>query len=182
MPRLDETVVVEALAGVVTVMLPGSADATPLEEAREIPVGSVVNAAGGRLRLTSARNATGAVQSAEFRGASFKVRYGRGARMTPITELVLRDEPAGCASSRARSRRAAASRKGRALWGNGKGRFRTRGRYSSATVRGTTWITQEVCAGTVVKVRRGKVAVRDFSLGRTVLVRSGRSYLARPRR
>lgn len=181
-PRLDETVVVDLVAGRVTVTLPGTSEEVPLEEAREIPVGSLVNAAAGRLRLTSAANAEGGVQSAEFRGARFKVRYARGSRMTPVTELVLRDGPPACRTASRRAVASAKPRRGRALWGSGKGRFRTRGRYSSATVRGTTWMTLETCAGTLVKVRRGKVAVRDFSLDRTVLVRAGRSYLARPRR
>ena len=33
----------------------------------------------------------------------------------------------------------------RKLWGSGKGRFRTRGRYAAATVRGTTWLMEDFC-------------------------------------
>ena len=40
----------------------------------------------------------------------------------------------------------------RRLWGKGKGRFRTRGRYSSGTVRGTNWITTDYCDGTDTRV------------------------------
>jgi len=48
-------------------------------------------------------------------------------------------------------------------------------------VRGTIWFTQDRCDGTLVRVRRGVVAVRDHARGRKVLVRAGHSYLARRR-
>jgi hypothetical protein len=51
---------------------------------------------------------------------------------------------------------------GRGLWGSGRGRFRTGGRRSSATVRGTTWFTKDSCAGTLTKVVEGTVVVDDF--------------------
>jgi hypothetical protein len=61
-----------------------------------------------------------------------------------------------------------------------KGRFRTRGKYSSATVRGTEFGVQDRCDGTLTVVRRGTVLVRDFRRRKTILVRTGKSYLARP--
>jgi hypothetical protein len=67
----------------------------------------------------------------------------------------------------------------RRLWGNGTGSFRTSGRFSSATVRGTIWLTADRCDGTLTRVLRGRVAVRDVARKRTVLVGPGRSYLAR---
>jgi hypothetical protein len=68
------------------------------------------------------------------------------------------------------------------LWGNGKGKFRTNGKYSSATVRGTIWLVQDRCEGTLTKVRRGTVQVRDFRRKKTVTVKAGHSYLARAQR
>ena len=68
------------------------------------------------------------------------------------------------------------------LWGNGKGKFRTNGKYSSATVRGTIWLVQDRCEGTLTKVKRGTVAVRDFKRKKTVSVKAGHSYLARAQR
>ena len=58
------------------------------------------------------------------------------------------------------------------------GRFRTRGRYSAATVRGTIWDTSELCDGTLTVVHRGTVEVRDFAQRKTVSVRAGHSYFA----
>ena len=67
----------------------------------------------------------------------------------------------------------------RHLWGNGRGSFRTRGRYASATVRGTKWLVTDTCSGTLTVVRRGTVVVRDFVRRKNVTVRAGKRYLAR---
>jgi hypothetical protein len=69
----------------------------------------------------------------------------------------------------------------RALWGTGKGSFRTKGRYSSATVRGTLWYHADRCDGTFTKVNEGSVTVRDLARNRVLIVRAGRSVLVRPR-
>ncbi|MBJ7518116.1 MAG: hypothetical protein JHC84_00350 [Solirubrobacteraceae bacterium] len=74
------------------------------------------------------------------------------------------------------------SRKGRV---RADGRFRTDGKYGSAVVRGTQWLTIDDCRKTSgrrpqtrVVVREGKVAVRDFRLKKTKLVRAGQRYTA----
>jgi len=69
----------------------------------------------------------------------------------------------------------------RKLWANGKGRFRTRGRYSSATVRGTFWLTEDRCDGTRTLVRQGRIEVLDFVTKKKILLRAGKSYLAKPK-
>ncbi|HUF76948.1 MAG TPA: calcium-binding protein, partial [Longimicrobiales bacterium] len=72
------------------------------------------------------------------------------------------------------------SRTVRKLWGNADGTFRTKGRYASATVRGTVWLTADRCEGTDVLVRAGSVTVRDFVREIDVVVRAGQRYLAQP--
>jgi len=67
----------------------------------------------------------------------------------------------------------------RQVWGTGKGRFRTRGRYASATVRGTRWLTADRCDGTQTRVTQGVVQVNDLPRNRQVTLRAGGSYLAR---
>jgi ferric-dicitrate binding protein FerR (iron transport regulator) len=62
---------------------------------------------------------------------------------------------------------------------NTRGRFRTRGRHSSATVRGTKWEMTDRCDGTLTTVARGKVAVRDFRRKKTIIVKTGKRYLAK---
>jgi hypothetical protein len=67
----------------------------------------------------------------------------------------------------------------RRLWGTGKGRYQTFGKYASATVRGTFWLVADYCNGTLVKVRSGKVVVRDLVTKKTIVVKSGHAYFAK---
>ena len=70
----------------------------------------------------------------------------------------------------------------RRLWGRDSGgRFRTHGRHSQATVRGTRWVTVDRCDGTLTRVTEGSVVVRDFVRDRRAIVRAGDSYLAKRR-
>ena len=63
---------------------------------------------------------------------------------------------------------------------NAHGSYRTQGNYSAATVRGTKWDTIERCDGTLVRVHRGVVTVKDFRHPkRRIVLRPGKSYLAR---
>jgi hypothetical protein len=66
----------------------------------------------------------------------------------------------------------------RRLFAKGKGSFQTRGQYSSATVRGTAWVTTDRCDGTLTQVTQGVVVVVDLEKRKTIVVRAGRSYLA----
>jgi hypothetical protein len=66
----------------------------------------------------------------------------------------------------------------RRLWGSGKGRFTTKGKFASATVRGTEWLVADYCNGTLVSIRKGLVSVRDLVQQKTKLVRAGHSYFA----
>jgi ferric-dicitrate binding protein FerR (iron transport regulator) len=69
----------------------------------------------------------------------------------------------------------------RKVWGDGKGRFRMLGLNATVTVRGTRWLVQDTCEGTLVRVSQGLVSVRDTAKRKTVLVRAGRKYLAAPK-
>jgi hypothetical protein len=73
--------------------------------------------------------------------------------------------------------RAAAGR--RRLFARGRGRFRTRGRYGSGTKRGTEFLTEDRCDGTLFKVREGQISVRDFVTGKKIIVNAGERYFAR---
>jgi hypothetical protein len=68
----------------------------------------------------------------------------------------------------------------RQVWGQGTGSFRTKGRYASATVRGTFWLTADRCDGTFVRVRQGVIQVNDIPKRRVVTVPAPRTYLATP--
>jgi hypothetical protein len=195
-PLFASTVNVDTLAGTVTVAGKGVTTAdgrartsqkgltfVPLTEARQIPVGSFLDTRRGTVRLQSARDRRGTRQNGDFSRGLFQVlqsRRGRG-----LTDVVLKG--ASFASCRRARRgkgaaRTAQSRLIRRLRSNARGRFRTRGRHTAATVRGTAWLTADRCDGTLTKVTRGRVAVRDFRRRKTVVVRAGKSYLARAKR
>jgi hypothetical protein len=69
----------------------------------------------------------------------------------------------------------------RSLWASGKGRFRTKGKYASASVRGTEWQTSDRCDGTLTAVKSGVVVVKDLVRKKNVTVKAGGQYLAAPR-
>jgi uncharacterized protein YkwD len=175
-PELGRSVVVGPAAGAVFVKTPGSNRFVPLTKRRAVRVGSVLNALRGTVRLTSASNAKGGKQTARFFDGTFRINQRRGAR--PVTELTLTGALPACGRG---ARASATPSKKRRVWGDGKGRFRTRGKYGTATVLGTRWLTEDTCAGTRITVRRGVVAVRDLRTGRIRRVRAGHSLLI-PRR
>ena len=48
-------------------------------------------------------------------------------------------------------------------------------------MRGTIWLVEDRCDGTLTKVTKGSVTVRDFKRRKTVIVKKGRKYLAKAR-
>jgi hypothetical protein len=186
-PVVGKTMVVAPVAGTVRVRAPGKAAFTPLTAGSAVPVGATVDTRAGTVELTSALGG-GRTQAATFRGAMFQVRQSASAKAKGMTDLVLRGGSfAGCPTrgSHASGRAAVIDRRRppvRRLWAKDRGgRFRTHGRNSVATVRGTRWVTTDTCAGTRTTVTEGAVAVRDLRRKKTVLVRAGRGYLARSR-
>ena len=96
-----------------------------------------------------------------------------------ITDLVLSGPEPTCKKAKASAGKKV---KKRSLWGDGKGKFRTSGKYSAATVRGTTWYVEDNCSGTLTKVKVGVVSVRDNVTKKTLTLRAGKHYLAKPKR
>jgi hypothetical protein len=172
-PGLGKSAVAEVARGVVLLRRPGSSRFTELVGEGTIPVGSLVDARRGAVRLTTASNRRGGTQSGTFNGGVFKLLQTRSAR--PVAELRLTGKLERCA----RRSGAAARVRGRQLQGNAKGSFRIRGRRSAATVTGANWLVADRCDGsTLTRVRSGRAAVRDFARRRNVVVRAGRRYVA----
>jgi hypothetical protein len=195
LPTLGETVGVSVVKGEVRIKLPpgsGAARASqkgsgfvPLTEARTIPVRSILDTRKGTVAIRAARNRAGKTQSGRFSAGVFQVLQSRKRAQKGLTTLKLKGSTAAfrrCGGKGSASARAALSRRAiRRLRARARGRYRTRGRHSAATVRGTVWNMTDSCAGTLTTVKRGKVAVRDFRLKKTILVRAGKSYFARAR-
>jgi len=198
-PEPGKSVTVKVVSGEVFIKYPAgtatraAAGFVPLKGAAHVPINSTVDTAAGRIALTSAATTAGAVQTSDFYAGIFQVKQSvprrkRGAKAAALTtDLVLKGRSAATACGPTQGgARAAAKRPPKTvlgeLWGNGKGRFRTRGKHSAATVRGTIWLTQDRCDGTLTRVTRGTVRVEDFGRRRTVTVKAGQSYLARAQR
>ena len=141
-----------------------------------IALGSTVDATKGKVRITSAAGPVGATQSALFFQGAFVITQTGGSK--PVTQLAL--SPKLSCPSKGKKAGTSAKKKVRRLWGDGKGRFRTKGKHGAATVRGTKWLTQDSCNSTLVRVKRGMVAVKDFAKKKTVVVKKGKTYVARP--
>ena len=109
------------------------------------------------MRLTSAAGPGGRSRAAVFYQGVFVVTQTRG----PSRSRSWRVGTLSCAKGK--KAQTSAKKKVRRLWGDGKGRFRTRGRHAAATVRGTKWLTEDRCNGTLFRVKRGSVTVRDFT-------------------
>ncbi len=139
---------------------------------------SSVRMRGTRKRSSSAAGAAGQTQTADFYKGAFVVTQTKGAK--PITQLKL-SAKLSC-PKRGKASSSQKRKKVRRLWGDGKGRFRTRGRNAAATVRGTRWLTEDRCDRTKITVRRGSVTVRDFVKKRNKIVKQGRSYVARKKK
>jgi hypothetical protein len=155
-------------SGTVKIKLPGENGFQTLDATDQIPVGTTVDVTKGRVTLVAAGGA-----EASFYAGVFKFTQTKGAK--PLTTLKLVGKlscPKGKAST------AAKRKKKRRLWGDGKGRFRTRGKHSAATVVGTKWLVEDRCGSTLTRVARGRVKVRDFAKKKTVVVKAGKKYVA----
>jgi uncharacterized repeat protein (TIGR01451 family) len=203
-PVFGSTAVPQVVSGFVCVQLPSSTECVDASTLTAIPVGSIIDTRVGRLRLTVATSA-GTLETSELYEGLFQVLQttlaarsaaARG-QAASVTEFRLTGgdfsdcgtaQPAKAKKAKAKAKKrkrkpaavdqAKPRKPVRRLWGDGTGSFRTRGRYSSATVRGTIWLTEDYCNGTLVRVREGSVTVRDLVKNRTVVVTAGKSYFA----
>jgi hypothetical protein len=179
-PVFHKNVVVRPVSGKVKVKLPGTNKFVDLDVTQNVKLGSTIDVRHGKIALTSVPKPGGKPQTALFYGGIFKLTQPGGTTQLRLTE------PLAACSRRHHAAAAAAAKKKkprtRSLWGDGHGAFRTEGRYSAATVRGTKWFVRDSCAGTLTRVVRGVVSVRDEVRHKTLTLRAGKKYLARPRR
>ena len=195
-PVIGETAGVRPVAGKVKIKLPkgtssGKARAlgltgaatgfVPLTFAKQIPMGSTLDTSRGTVNLlasagTSKSTGVTRFQSGNFNGGQFRVSQ---AHKNPLTQLSMGGGGFGACKTRVPKGGSAARKHRRKLFGSAHGRFRTRGRNSSATVRGTKWTMTDTCSGTLTAVQRGVVVVRDFTLKKNKTVKAGHHYFAR---
>jgi CSLREA domain-containing protein len=173
-PVPGETVNASRARGTVRVKLPGSDDFFLLQDGQQLPMGTTFDTSKGRVNLVAAANNTGKTQKAWFYQGVFKVTQTKGRK--PLTTLAMTGKLT-CGGGKANV--AAKKNRKRRLWGDGKGRFRTKGKHSAATVVGTKWLVEDRCNGTLTRVLRGTVRVRDFKRRKNITVRAGHKYFAK---
>jgi hypothetical protein len=164
----NKSVVAEETDGRVLVRDPKSKRFVPLDKAT-IVNGSEIDAREGKVTIIPSTPG----EAATFYDGIFKISQTKG-----VTTLTL-SEALDCKKGKARA--AAKKPKTRKLWGDGKGKFRTKGSYSAATIRGTQWLVSDTCTTTTTKVTQGVVTVDDFSKPKPIVVRKGKHYTARAR-
>jgi hypothetical protein len=175
-PVAGQSVNLKPARGTVCFTPPGATGCTPLVDPVQVPLGTTVDTRRGRVTIVSAADLAGGQQDAWFYEGVFTIGQTGGA--APVTELRLAEPLAPCPEAGGAGPAAKRPRT-RKLWGDGEGRFRTRGEFAAATVRGTKWVVVDRCDGTLTRVVRGSVTVRDAVRDTTIVLRAGEKYLAR---
>jgi hypothetical protein len=170
----------------------------PLTEARQIPSGSQIDSRKGSLQVSAASTLKrGKPQLGTFGGAIFKLAQDRRKITKGLSTLTLLEADFPGAPTYSSCKTTAhttnsthstptahtarlSNRVLQTLHANVHGHYRTRGRYSAATVRGTQWGTRDQCNGTLTIVQRGTVQVQDFARHKTITLHTGHRYLAKP--
>ena len=159
------------------VKLPGTDQYVPLSQAKTLPPGTSVNVSGNAaIQLSDATN-----KQMQFFGIADQVPsvFTIAGKTNGVVQLSLAGGNfATCGNRKLNIAGATPKKPVRRLWGSGKGKFTTKGKFASATVRGTEWLVADYCTGTLVSVRKGLVSVRDLVQNKTKLVAAGHSYFA----
>jgi hypothetical protein len=180
-PVAGRSVNAREVSGTVLVRLPGTKRFVALDDATQLPVGTVFDTRKGVVSLTAA--ALRGTQTGRFSRGLFRFsQKPRGLyKGKLLANLTLIGPPLGC-GARKSDAGAARRRRVRFLLAKASGRFRTIGRNSFGTERGTTWLTKDSCAGTLTRVIAGRVWIFDFARRKRVELDPGQSYLATGRR
>ena len=185
-PKLASSFNVTPVSGLVLIQVNGRF--VPLTQVRSVRAGAVINTLKGTLKLITATGKKHKTQSGTFGGAVFKVTQvgsgkHKGLATLALVEGAVKGGPSYAACTTKKTKHAsiaAVSKKTLQLLhgSDNHAKFRTKGRYSAATIRGTVWTIADRCDGTIVHVTRGLVDVTDFVRHITVAVHAGHTYLA----
>ena len=201
-PVLDKTADAGPVSGEVLIHLPTGAPRVtlpgegggyvPLTELSQLPSGTSIDTRHGTISLETATGAGHQTGTGTFTGAVFQISLQSGAQKG-ITQLTLDDGAFSgvpsynsvCKAHAARDRAdpsAIAAALNPAIIQtlhahDNHGSFRTRGKFSAGTVRGTTWDTIDRCDGTGTIVYSGVVDVYDYHTGKTTAVYAGHHFL-----
>jgi hypothetical protein len=155
--KLGSTAVVRRIGGTVKYKPLGTKKYKTLAARATIKMGSSVDATHGTVKVITARNAKGSTQAGTFYDGAFTVTQARAAKAVTELALIKGDFSKCQAASTAKAHSAAGGTPIRKLWGKAHGRFRTKGRYNAATVRGTVWLTEDFCDTSRIESQEGVV-------------------------
>ena len=185
-PVLLQSTDVAPVTGTVLVKVPGSSSFVPLSSAENIPMGSTIDATNGTVAITVALP-NGTTETGDFYDGEFVVTQDATGR---LFATLAGGSFKGCPASGKKSKgkghhkaQLASAKKSktavvRQLWGSGHGQFTTKGRYGSAAVSGTVWLTQDLCEGTFFKVTTDTIEVTVYAHPhKKHLIAQGKSYL-----
>ena len=179
-PVVAQTANARPVSGKVLVQEAGTKQFVPLTKPEQVKFGTIFDTRKGSVLIVIA-NGRGGFDSATFSEGMFKLLQPNAKR--PVAELDLfGGNFKGCPKAAKGGAARSAQTRGRSvrhLWGNGSGSFRTKGRYASATIRGTKGLTDDRCFGTLARVAVGSVTVRDLVKRKSVVVKAPKSYFAR---
>jgi virginiamycin B lyase len=168
---------VAPVKGTVLIRKPGTSTFVALSSAASIPLGSTINATNGTVAVTVATPA-GGTESGDFYDGEFTLTQAKNGF---AEETLAGGSFADCPSHKSGRSVTDASASGktvvRKLWGNAHGSFKTSGRAGAATVLGTTWLTEDLCDGTLFKAVVHNITVTSAAHpSKKHLVVQGKSY------
>jgi hypothetical protein len=165
--------------------VPGSHRWVRLSSFSRLPNGTIIDASGGTVQLTSSEP-HGQTQSVTAWGGEFKVHN----KHNGATVLIVSGTWNGSNGSGSENgHQSAHKRKQKTvtgnLWTKGHGNETTKGNYGSAAVLGTEWLTRNLKHGTLFKVTKNhldskdtiKVTI-DYPKRHTITLRQGQSVIA----
>ena len=203
-PTLGKTFNISLVSGLVLVKVHGKF--IPLTELTQIPKNTEINALHGTLSLITALPAGShptadvaakgkkgkgkkgkgktVTQKGSFGGAIFKIsQSGQGLATLSMVENAFKGAPSYSLCTKGKkagdASAAVSSKVLQLLHASAKGKFRTSGKYSAATVRGTKWTVADRCNGTQTHDITDSVSVTDFVRHKTIILHAGQSYLAK---
>ena len=181
-PLLGKSADVAPTSGTVFVRLPQSATFTQLSKPANVPFGSTIDTRAGGVTLTAALP-KGATQTGRFSGGEFVLTQAGGGTVTLALaggSFSACPAPRSSGASSSSAPRALPTAVIREVSGDARGKFVTKGRYASAAVSSSEWMTADRCDGTYAAVMTGRAVVvaktsphakHDITQGHGILVR-----------
>jgi IPT/TIG domain/FG-GAP repeat len=182
-PQLGISGNLAPVSGTVLVRVPGSLGFVRLAESRQVPFGTIIDATHGRVTVTTVGK-DGKLQAMTFYAGVFMLTQGHEGL---VVAALVGGSFSACPTAKERAHRAssavahaatASKHVVRKLWASGHGSYSTRGSYASGAVEGTTWLTEDLCDGTLIKVATDRVLVTNLVKHTHRIVRAPHSYLA----